>query len=138
VITAEIRAGDAAVDLPARDDRDLPAPHQAHAAAEEGDHVVVDARAELKDVDPLEKERAFLRKEQREARQVGLAGVDFGFGEVGVGGERRRHIRAETLGHVEARMELPVERCGRRGHAAAGSETGAQAQPAAESEFRQL
>ena len=65
--------------------------------------------AEREDVGAFEEERALLGKEQRKPRQVRAARVDFGFGEVGVDGDRGEHVRAEPLGDVEARLELAVD-----------------------------
>ena len=66
-------------------------------------------QAELEDVGALEKERALLREEERKARQVRPSRVDFGLGEIGVDRQRREHVRAEPLRHVEARLELAVD-----------------------------
>ncbi len=69
-----------------------------------------EAETEREDVVALEKERALLGKEQRKPRQVGAPRVDLGFGEVGVDGQRRQHVRAEPLRDVEARLKLAVDR----------------------------
>ena len=97
-----------------------------------------EAEAERKDVAALEKERALLREEQREARQVRAARVDFGLGEVGVDGQRGEHVRAEPLRDVEARLKLAVDVGVRRGNAAAGRDRRTHGQADAEIEVRQI
>src|SRR3989338_7114852 len=56
--SAEVRVRDAAVDLGAAEEGNLAAANQADAPAEERNDVSVDERAELKDVEPFEEERA--------------------------------------------------------------------------------
>src|SRR6266571_3465856 len=60
----------------------------------------------IEDARALEEERAFLRKEQREARQVHLTDVGFCFGKVRVDGDRRVQIRRDILEDVDAADEL--------------------------------
>ena len=96
-------------------DRDLFARDQADAPTEEGRRqVLVETEPEVEDVGALEKEGALLGKEQREARQVHAARVDFGLGEIGVDGERRQRVRAEALRDVEAGMSFAFATAMRR------------------------
>jgi len=60
----------------------------------------------IEDARALEEERAFLRKEQREARQVHLTDVGFCFGKVRVDGDRRIQIRRDVLEDVDAAGQL--------------------------------
>ena len=82
---------------------------QPDAAAEVRQHVLVQAEAERENVVAFEKERALLGKEQREPREVRPPRVDFGLGEVGIGGDGGDDVRAEPLRDVEARLELAVD-----------------------------
>ena len=56
---------------------------------------------------PFQEERALLGKEQREPRQVRPPGVHLRFGEVRVDGDRREHVGADALRHIEAGLALP-------------------------------
>ena len=74
-----------------------------------GQHVLVRAEPEGEDVVALEEERPLLGKEQREPGQVRAPRIDFGLGEVGVDRDRRQHVGAKALGHVEAGLEFAVD-----------------------------
>jgi hypothetical protein len=60
---------------------------------------------ELEDARVLQEEVALLGEEQREARQVDLALIDLGLGEVGVHGERRGEP-VVSVERVEARLAV--------------------------------
>ena len=58
---------------------------------------------------PSRKNVRFSSKEQRKARQVGAAGIDFRLREIRVHRQRREQVRAQPLRDVEARMELAID-----------------------------
>ena len=87
---------------------------------------------------PSRKNVRFSGKNNGNRVRLRLPRVDFGFGEVGVGRERRRDVGAETLGDIEARMELPIERCRGRRHAASRGEARAHAETASEGEVGKI
>ena len=102
---ADVGAADRAGQLDAGVDRHFLSAEQADLAAEERKHVGAGrgnaARrgsgpvlAKLKTPAPSRKNDALLGKQQREARQVDLARVDFGFAEVGVEGRGQLQARA--------------------------------------------
>lgn len=64
----------------------------------------------------FEEERALVRKEQREARQVYLSRVHFRLREVGVHRRRADDVRADPLTHVQARLNVSLHSCARRRH----------------------
>ena len=83
---------------------------EADPAREEGDEVDVGG-AEARDIvsaGSFQEELTFLRKEQREAREVDLPLVRFGLREIGVDGQHGREVRSDVLGHVQAGLEPGV------------------------------
>ena len=83
--TAEVGIAGTAVDLRPGDDRHFLSADQPDPAREVGQDVLVEAEAERKDIVAFEEERALLRKEEREPREVRPPRVDFGLGEIGIG-----------------------------------------------------
>ena len=65
----------------------------------------------------------------RKPREVRPAGIDLGFGEVRVHGERRERSGAESLRRVQAHIGVPFGRRVRRWFAGARRDGGAHAQP---------
>ena len=111
---AEVPAPDAAGGLEAGAQRHLVAVvGDPDAPREEGDAVLALESPEVEAARVLQEELPRLRKEQVEARQVDAAIVDRGLGEVGVGGERRRHRRPRLVEDVAAGVHLRVAPVGR-------------------------
>ncbi len=100
-------------DLAAVEDRDfLPGVVQPHAAAEERDQVVAQV-GELEDARVLQEERALLGEEEREARQVELARVGLGLGEVRVDRQHRLQAGRDAIEGVQPRLAGRLVRAGR-------------------------
>ena len=92
----EIPFADSAVEFDAGSDRDLSAVEKADVAAEKGNELrsfTDEAKTEIVLIGAFEKEGTLFGKEKREAREIDLARVDFGFGEVSVGGEDGDELR---------------------------------------------
>ena len=109
-----------AIDLAAGDKWHLPAADEPYGSTEERDDILTQAEAEGKDVGALEKEGPLFRKEQRKSREIGAPGINLGLREVRVDRRRRQHVRSNPLRDVQARLEIPADGRGRRGHAATG------------------
>ncbi len=136
-LRAEVRTRHAPVHLAARENRHLGARDEPHASAVVGQQRFAESKAEGEDVGPLQEERALLREEQREARQVGAARVHLGLGEVGVDGQRAEQVRAEPLRDVHARLKRPIDVGVRRRDAAARCDGRPDRQAQAQVESRQ-
>jgi len=109
----EVPFADAAVEFDAGINRDLRAVEQADVAAEEGNELrrfAGEAEAEIVLIGALEKKGALLWKEEREAREINLARVDFGFCEVSVSGEDGDKLRSGFPGDFSAGSGLPTAR----------------------------
>src|SRR6185436_8837052 len=96
------------------------------------------AETKRKDVVAFEKEGALLWKEEWKPREIRPSRVDLGLGEVGIGGRRRQHIRADPLRHVETWLKLPIDRRRRRGHAGTRCDGRPQTQSETEVRKRQI
>src|SRR5262249_28064523 len=121
-------------------DRDLLIADETDPAREERDEaraVAAEAGAEREDVGPVQEERPLLGEEQRESREVRLARVYLGLGEVGVDGERGEGVRAEPLRDVQARVERAVRRSRGRVVLEAADERGPDAEAQAQVEHGQ-
>src|SRR5262249_8747497 len=84
-----------------------PAIQQTDAAAEKGDKLPAQAKAERVLVRSFKEECPLFQEEKRKAREVDLAGVDFGFGEVGVGGKDRNQLRRHLPDQLAAACGFP-------------------------------
>src|SRR5439155_9093064 len=105
---ADVQACLAAGDLEAEKDRHLLPVQQPDGAAEEGDQIRVLAPepGHIEDTGALQEEGPLLGKEQLEACQVDLPGIDLCLGKVRVDGERGRHARSDALEDVQPGLEL--------------------------------
>ena len=135
---AEVRVANAPVDLASRENRHFVPVDQSDPPAEVGQDIRIRPETVREDVAALEKEGALLRKEQRKSRQVRTAGIDLGFGEVGIDRGRREHVGAGPLRHVEAWLKVALQRRGRRLDTAPAGDGRPDAQAETEIEIGQL
>ena len=97
-----LKIPDAPGDLDAGEDVDrLSVRAEPYAPREERQGIAPDA-AETEDAGVLQEEVAFLREEERKAREVDLPIVDFGLGEVGIDGQGRGEGRRDLVEDVQA------------------------------------
>ena len=80
---------------------------QADPPREEREHSAARGRqAELEYTGFLQEEGALLREEERETRQVDLAGVHLGFGKIGVDGGAGKQVRSDAIEDVGPSLVL--------------------------------
>ena len=115
---ADFGSPDGARELDAGVQRNLLAADQADPAAEERVHIGAGAgnaawrfRAgarKAEDAGAFEKERALLGKQQREAREIDLARIDFRLAEIGVERRRQPEARRDAVEDIEAGLAAEV------------------------------
>src|SRR5688572_11889167 len=133
----KVRAAFASADLEAAVERHFALAEEPDAPAVKCADVVTCPEPELEDVASLHEEGALLGEEQREARQVRPAGIDFRFAEVGVHGERRERVCADPLRRVEAHVGVGLRPGHGRGLPGPTGQRWTHAQSATELELRQ-